>query len=99
MMADYTWQLAPDSGMGVAIYGSGYKEGVFDKYSWPLFRGDQVSILLFSVAKFLTRLLSTRRLRILFDPIYNCGTDPLSCQGLHLCLTEQTRHAYLYLAM
>ena len=35
MMADiyiYMWQLAPDSGMGVAIYGSGYKEGVFDKY-------------------------------------------------------------------
>ena len=49
--------------------------------SWPLFRGDQVSISLFSVAKCLTRPLSTHGLRILFDPIYNCGADPLSCQG------------------
>ena len=49
--------------------------------SWPLFRGDQVSTSLFSVAKFLTGLLSTRGLRILFDPIYNCGADPLSFKG------------------
>ena len=43
--------------------------------TWPLFRGDQVSSSIFSIAKFMTRLLSTCGLRILFDPIYNCGTD------------------------
>ena len=37
--------------------------------SWPLFRGDQVSTSLFSVAKFLTGPL------ILFDLIYNRGAD------------------------
>ena len=49
--------------------------------SWPLFRGDQVSTSPFSIAKFLTGPLSTRGLRFLFDPIYNCGADPLSFKG------------------
>ena len=51
----------------------------WQKDSWPLFRGDQVSSSIFSVTKFLTGPLSTRGLRILFDPIYNCGADP-SCK-------------------
>ena len=51
--------------------------------SWPLFRGDQVSTSPFSIAKFLTGPLSTRGLRFLFDPIYNCGADPLSFKAPH----------------
>ena len=48
---------------------------VFCSHSWPLFRGDQFSSSIFSIAKFLTGLLSTHGLHILFDPIYNCGAD------------------------